>query len=134
MYCCFSMKIIEILIYDWLNVTTTCTKLPLINLHSVVLLRDGFFFILTLLLVRGMLNWTEAQPKANTVDRRPITRPLWNKSHNDACINKSVVQYLSALFFAIVETSRGFRSCCYWTDCNDCNISLVVVPIMISLI
>jgi transglutaminase/protease-like cytokinesis protein 3 len=36
MYCFFSKKIIEIWIYDWFKVTTTCTKQPLINRHSVL--------------------------------------------------------------------------------------------------
>jgi hypothetical protein len=33
----------------------------------------------------------------------------------------SIVQYILGLFLAIVETSSGFRSSCYWTNWNRAN-------------
>ena len=53
-----------------------------INLNVIVLLRDVFHVGLVI-----GLRLPEAQPKPNTADRRPITRPIWKTSRNDTFIN-----------------------------------------------
>ena len=77
--------------------------------------------------------WPEAQPKPNTADRGPITRPIWKTSRNDTFINKPV-QYLSGHFLANVETSSEFRSSCYWTDWNRANTENIRIRLVFAVL
>jgi hypothetical protein len=77
-----------------------------------VLLRDGFFYI-------GLVIHQIEDLKLGQYEKHHVMIP---------------VQYLSGLFLAIVETSSGFRSSCYWTDWNRANTENIRIGLVFAVL
>ena len=103
----------------------------IITLCNIVLLRDVFHIGLVIGPRPAVLAWGASE--GQYINRGPITRPIWRTSRNDTFINQPV-QYLSELFLAIVETSRRFRSSCYWTDWNRANTENIRIGLVFAVL